>query len=70
MKPKQMFLYGEKDHMDRKKWDVAAFVKKAAVGCLAVAMCVTSLPTTGLGTVEAATPADRPDPTIVYYVDW
>ena len=59
----------QKEMLNGKKWNCAAFIKKAAASCLAAAMCVTSLPATGLATVEAAAPAERPDPSIVYYVD-
>ncbi len=59
----------QKENPSGKKWDLVAFVKRAAASCIAAAMCVTSLPATGLATVEAATPAERPDPSIVYYVD-
>ena len=59
----------QKENPSGKKWDFVAFVKRAAASCIVVAMCVTSLPTAGLGAVEAATPAERPDPSIVYYVD-
>ncbi len=46
--------------------------KKAAASFLAAALCVTSFPSgiPGLDlTAKAATPADRPDKTIVYFVD-
>lgn len=69
MKQKELFLYGKNKPARRNTWDFVGFVKKTAASCLVAAMCVTSLPTTGLGTVEAAAPAERPDPTIVYYVD-
>ncbi len=59
----------QKENPSGKKWDLVAFVKRAAASCIAAAMCVTSLPATGLATVEAATPAERPDSSIVYYVD-
>ncbi len=69
MKERGYLLYEEKSSAGRKKRNIADFIKKAAASWLAAAMCVTSLPTAGLGTVEAATPADRPDSSIVYYVD-
>ncbi len=47
-----------------------AFVKRAAANCLAAAVCVTSLPIGGLGTVFAAgSPVERPDSSIGYFVD-
>lgn len=53
-----------------KQTKVLCFIKKAAAGCLTAAMCATSLPTGGLQSVEAAgTPAERNDPSIVYFVD-
>lgn len=53
-----------------KKTNVLCFMKKAAAGFLTAAVCVTSLPTGGLQSVEAAgTPAERNDPSIVYFVD-
>ncbi len=46
------------------------FFKKAAAACLASAVCITSLPADNLGIVLAAgTPAERPDSSIVYFVD-
>lgn len=53
-----------------KQRNVLRFLKKAAAGCLTAAVCVTSLPTEGMRLVKAAAaPADREDPSIVYFVD-
>lgn len=48
---------------------VLRFLKKAAAICLTAAVCVTSLPTGGMQSVLAASPAEREDPSIVYFVD-
>lgn len=51
-------------------WRLPGFLKKAAAGCLAAAVSITSLPADNPGIVFAAgTPADRPDDSIVYFVD-
>ena len=52
-----------------KKNNVLRFLQKAAAICLTTAVCITSLPNVGSGTAEAADPADRKDPSIVYFVD-
>lgn len=52
-----------------KRNQLIRFCKKAAATCLTAAVCVTSLPNIGAGTVRAASPADRDDPSIVYFVD-
>lgn len=52
-----------------KKNNVLRFLQKAAAICLTTAVCITSLPNVGPGTAEAAEPADRKDPSIVYFVD-
>ena len=38
-------------------------------GILTAALCITSIPANGLGSVSAATAAERPDKSIVYFVD-
>ncbi|MBO5371485.1 MAG: glycoside hydrolase family 127 protein [Lachnospiraceae bacterium] len=43
--------------------------KKILAACLAMTMCVTSVPSEGLQSVWAATPTDREDTSIVYFVD-
>lgn len=48
---------------------VLHFLQKAAAACLTAAVCVTSSPNIGMGTVKAATLADRKDPSIIYFVD-
>lgn len=46
------------------------FLKKTAACCLAAAVCITGLPAGNLGSVFAAgTPTERPDSSIVYFVD-
>ena len=52
-----------------KQKNILCFLKKAAAGCLTAAVCVTSLPTGGMGTAKAAAPAEREDASIVYFVD-
>ncbi len=53
-----------------KQTKVLRFLKKTASFCLVAAVCVTSLPGGGLLTSEAAgMPAERDDPSIVYFVD-
>lgn len=53
----------------KERKNVLSFLKKAAAACLTAAVCVTSLPTEGMQFVKAATPAEREDPSIVYFVD-
>lgn len=54
----------------RYQFKLSVLWKHAAAGILAAAVCVTSLPIGNLGTVSAAgTPAERPDSSIVYFVD-
>ncbi len=53
----------------RKQTDILCFLQKAAAICLTAAVCITSLPATGMHTVKAAAAADRKDPSIVYFVD-
>ncbi len=71
MKQKIMVLNASEYHTYGKRRNLAKFSKKATAGCLAAAMCVTSLPATAPFAVKAAaaTPAERDDSTIVYYVD-
>lgn len=52
-----------------KQTNVLRFLKKAAAGCITAAVCVTSLPTGGMELAKAVAPADREDPSIVYFVD-
>ncbi len=43
--------------------------KQVLAGILTAALCITSIPANGLGSVSAATAAERPDKSIVYFVD-
>lgn len=52
-----------------KQKNILRFLKKAAAGCLTAAVCVTSLPTSGMKLARAAAPAEREDMSIVYFVD-
>lgn len=56
-------------HSSERRRKKSGFWKKATAGCLAAAMCITSLPGGNLGTVSAAAAADRADNSLVYFVD-
>ena len=56
-------------HSSGRRRKKSGFWKKATAGCLAAAMCITSLPGGNLGTVSAAAAADRADNSLVYFVD-
>ena len=69
MEKREKEFFGTRYRTDKRKKERFCSLKKTTAAILAAVMCVTSLPSNSFDTVMAATPANRQDPSIVYYVD-
>ena len=69
MEKRKKEFFGTRYCTEKAKKERFRFLKKTTAGLLAAAMCITSVPSGSFNTVMAATPENRQDPSIVYYVD-
>ncbi len=69
MEKREKEFFSTRYRTDKRKKERFCSLKKTTATILAAVMCVTSLPSGSLDNVMAAAPANRQDPSIVYYVD-